>query len=114
MSTAVPDWHRIAVGASRGTALGRRWLAMRTVHAGGRSEKIEAMAVNGPADGGGYVSANLYRLAAGDRLLPCEMPTEHVLRFLADWCPDPRPSPQRGLAAAAESPVCGRSLDRMR
>ena len=114
MSTAVSDWHRIAVGASRGTALGRRWLAVRTVHAGGRSEKIEAMAVNGPADGKGYVSANLYRLAVGDRLLPCEMPAERVLRFLADWRPDPCASPQRGPAGAAESPVCSRSLDRMR
>ena len=84
-----PGWDRVPVGASRGTALGRRWRAVRTRHADGRSEKIVATALDGPEDGEGYVSANLYRLAAGPRLLPCEMPAARVLRFLESWRPDP-------------------------
>lgn len=101
MSDPADDWTRVAVGTSRGTALGRRWVAARTIHAGGRSEKIEARALGGPADDEGYISANLYLLEAGARLLPCEMPIARVARFLADWRADPpRPHPN----SAAESP----------
>ena len=108
MSGVLADWDRVALGASRGTSRGRLWQAVRTVHADGRSEKIEARALSGrdgdSPKGGGYVSANLYRLGSGARLLPCEMPEEHVLRFLADWRPaDPAP-PARPFDAP-ESPI---------
>ena len=108
MSGLPVGWGNVAVGASRGTSLGRRWRAVRTVHAGGRSEKIEAWALDGhPGEGSvgsGYVSANLYRLGSGPRLLPCEMPAARVLRFVADWRPDPPPpSPCHG--SDAESPA---------
>ena len=53
---------------------------VRSLHAGGASEKLVARAL----DGGGYVSLNLYRLESGPRLRPCEMPAEAVARFLAD------------------------------
>lgn len=55
----------------------------RTRFAGGAAEKVVARAL----DGDGYVSANLYHLAAGPRLRPCEMPAAAVLRFLGDLVP---------------------------
>ena len=58
----------------------RRWNARKTVLARGRSLKIVAEELGGP----GYVSANLYLLAEGPRLYPCEMPAERVLAFLRD------------------------------
>ena len=103
MTDAVRDWARVAVGASRGTSMGCRWSAVRTLHADGRSEKIEARALDGPADGEGYISANLYLLSNGARMIPCEMPAERVARFLADWRPDPD-APHPHPAPAAESP----------
>ena len=129
MSGLEADWARVAVGSSHGTSLGRRWHAVRTVHAAGRSEKIEARVLggvdhgggsgdggsedggsggagsgDGGSGGGGYVSANLYRLAAGPLLLPCEMPAGRVLAFLADWRPDtPAPCPRHG--SDRESPA---------
>lgn len=77
-------WQRVPEGASRGTALGRIWRASRTVHSEGRSGKIVAEALDGP----GYVSCNLYRLAAGERVAPCEMPASDVLAFLRDYEPE--------------------------
>ncbi|EDZ45821.1 conserved hypothetical protein [Rhodobacterales bacterium Y4I] len=32
--------------------------------------------------GGDYISLNLYRLASGARLKPCEMPADKVIRFV--------------------------------
>ena len=104
MSDLPGGWERLAEGASTGTSLGRRWRAVRTVHAGGRSEKIEARALDAPSDGEGYVSANLYRLRSGPRLLPCEMPAERVIRFVADWHPDPA-APCLRHGSDAESPA---------
>ena len=109
MSGLETDWARVAVGSSHGTALGRRWHAVRTVHAAGRSEKIEARVLGGVehgggGGGGGYVSANLYRLAAGPLLLPCEMPAGRVLGFLADWRPD-TPAPRSRHGSDRESPA---------
>ncbi|TFL20288.1 hypothetical protein DR046_00575 [Jannaschia formosa] len=71
---------RLPLGAFRGRSLGRDWLVVRSVFAGGASEKLVARGL----DGTGYVSLNLYRLAAGARLKPCEMPAETVARFVAD------------------------------
>ena len=73
-------WDRVPLGASKGVARGQRWRAVRSVQAGGRSEKIVA---HGSA--GGYVSCNLYRLASGPRAFPCEMPHAEVAAVLADW-----------------------------
>ena len=38
--------------------------------------------------GGDYVSLNLYRTGTGDRLKPCEMPAEKVVRFVLGLVPD--------------------------
>ncbi|MFK7938136.1 MAG: hypothetical protein AB8B82_02060 [Roseovarius sp.] len=70
----------LPLGAFRGHSQGRDWLVVRSVFAGGASEKLVARGL----DGTGYISLNLYRLEAGPRLKPCEMPAERVARFVAD------------------------------
>ncbi|MFO6465799.1 hypothetical protein ACK8OR_15505 [Jannaschia sp. KMU-145] len=70
----------LPVGGFRGRALGRDWLVTRALHAGGASEKLVARSL----DGADYVSLNLYRLEAGPRLRPCEMPAAKVMAFLDD------------------------------
>ena len=57
---------------------GRRWVATRQALAGGRAEKLVAEAPGGT----GRVSMNLYRLASGARVAPCEMPLEDVRAFV--------------------------------
>lgn len=70
----------LPLGTFRGRALGRDWLVTRSLFAGGASEKLVARAL----DGSDYVSLNLYRLASGPRLKPCEMPAAKVAHFVAD------------------------------
>jgi hypothetical protein len=67
-----------------GTAGGRRYIASKTVFGGGRSVKLVAEEIGG----GDYISLNLYRLGAGARLFPCEMPREKVVDFLRAFTPD--------------------------
>lgn len=57
---------------------GRRWVATRQALAGGRAEKLVAEAPGAS----GYVSMNLYRLASGARVAPCEMPLAEVRAFV--------------------------------
>lgn len=75
---------------------GRRWVATRQAHAGGRAEKLVAEAL----DGRGYVSMNLYRLASGARVAPCEMPLETVRAFVLGAVAD-RPDRPAGARPAA-------------
>ncbi|WP_363322945.1 hypothetical protein [uncultured Jannaschia sp.] len=70
----------LPLGTFRGRAHGADWLVSRTLFAGGASEKLVARAL----DGSDYVSLNLYRLATGPRLRPCEMPAAKVARFVAE------------------------------
>lgn len=70
----------LPMGAFRGRSQGLDWLVVRTVMAGGGSEKLVARAL----DGTDYISLNLYRLDAGPRLRPCEMPAAKVADFVAD------------------------------
>ncbi len=71
---------RIPQGWSVAQYRGRRYGVTRTVHAGGRAQKIYAEELAGRD----VVSANLY----GDaELRPCEMPTEKVLDFLRTAVP---------------------------
>ena len=78
----------LPLGSFRGRALGRDWLVVRSLFAGGASEKLVARSL----DGADYVSLNLYRLASGPRLKPCEMPAEKVARFVAELEVIPGPS----------------------
>lgn len=72
--------HALPLGAFDGTAHGKRYRLSKTAYAGGASLKLVAEA----ADGSDYISLNLYQLASGPRLFPCEMPLEKVLAFLKD------------------------------
>nr|WP_109564817.1 hypothetical protein [Jannaschia seohaensis] len=84
---------RLPLGAFRGRSQGRDWLVVRSTFAGGASEKLVARSL----DGTGYVSLNLYRLEAGPRLKPCEMPAQRVADFLADLTvPGPPPVTRDG------------------
>jgi hypothetical protein len=80
----VAAWEALPLGRSRGWAEGRRWVAVRSVAAGGRSEALVAEAPGGS----GYVSCNLHRLGSGPRLSPCEMSLERVAAFLAAYRPE--------------------------
>lgn len=62
---------------------GRRWGLTRTTHLDGRSVSVYAEELGGPD----VVSANVFRLAGGAELRPCEMPAATVLDFLEGWQP---------------------------
>lgn len=74
----------LPLGSFRGRAFGKDWLVTRSLFAGGASEKLVARAL----DGSDYISLNLYRLEAGPRLRPCEMPAEKVARFALNIVPE--------------------------
>ena len=69
---------RIPEGYSEGLYRGRRWRMEKTTHTEGRSVKFYARDLGG-AD---FVSLNLYRLATGDVLRPCEMAEDKVRGFV--------------------------------
>lgn len=68
----------IPEGYCEGWVAGRRYRVEKTSHAGGRSLKLVAWELGGPD----YISLNLYHLAAGDLLKPCEMPEAKVRAFV--------------------------------
>lgn len=85
---------RLPLGASTVRYDGRRWAVTTTSYAGGRSLKLWAEELGGPA----FVSANVYLTGGtgasdqpdgtGEAFRPCEMPAETVLAFLEGWEPD--------------------------
>lgn len=76
---------RLPMGTSTGTAEGRRYLATRSRFSGGRATKLVAEELGGKD----YISLNLYDLAAGPRLYPCEMPSAKVIAFVRAYTPEP-------------------------
>ncbi|MBY6139811.1 hypothetical protein KUV26_10230 [Leisingera daeponensis] len=68
----------LPLGAFTGKAGGRRYAAVRLDLAEGKAQKLLAREL-GSTD---CISLNLYRLASGARLKPCEMPAEKVVRFV--------------------------------
>ena len=68
----------LPLGSFKGQAHGRTYLVTRSNHADGKSQKLVAKELGG-AD---YISLNLYRLASGARLKPCEMPAQKVIDFV--------------------------------
>ena len=60
---------------------GRRYGLSRTSRAGGRAVSVLAHELGGSD----VISANVYRVADGSGLRPCEMPAEKVLGFLRGW-----------------------------
>ncbi|MEM8654820.1 MAG: hypothetical protein AAGF36_08745 [Pseudomonadota bacterium] len=71
-------------GTFHGTAHGRRYVATKSSHAGGKSIKLVAEELGGTD----YISLNWYALAAGGRLKPCEMPETKVRAFVDALVPD--------------------------
>jgi hypothetical protein len=71
-------------GPVRGRYEGRKYFATKTTFAAERSVKLVAEELGGTD----YISLNLYRLAAGPRLRPCEMPKEKVIAFVMGFVPD--------------------------
>ncbi|CUH98950.1 hypothetical protein [Leisingera aquaemixtae] len=70
----------LPLGAFTSLADGRKYAVIRQNLAAGKAQKLVARELGG----GDYISLNLYRLASGARLKPCEMPAEKVVRFVLD------------------------------
>ncbi|WP_027244638.1 hypothetical protein [Leisingera daeponensis] len=68
----------LPLGAFTGVAGGRKYAVIRQDLAAGKAQKLVARELGG----GDYISLNLYRLASGARLKPCEMPADKVIRFV--------------------------------
>ncbi|MEO1677569.1 MAG: hypothetical protein AAFU80_05345 [Pseudomonadota bacterium] len=74
----------LPTGTFQGRFRGLRWIVTRSSFADGRSEKLVGEAV----DGSDYISLNLYRLAEGIRLAPCEMSEAKVRAFVLGLVPE--------------------------
>ena len=75
----------IPEGHSVGHYQGRRYRVEKSSHTGGRSLKLYARDLGGTD----FVSLNLYHLASGDVLKPCEMAEAKVRAFVVGFVPDP-------------------------
>ena len=80
MNAFLAAFDALPIGTFRGAANGRTYVATRSRVAGGRGEKLVAEAL----DGSDYISLNLYRLASGPLLKPCEMPAKKVIAFVCE------------------------------
>ncbi|MFC3181758.1 hypothetical protein [Cypionkella sinensis] len=69
---------QIPEGYSQGIYQGQRWRMEKTTYTHGRSVKFYAR----PLSGTEFVSLNLYHLASGDLLKPCEMAEAKVRDFV--------------------------------
>lgn len=68
----------LPLGDFTGAAGGRKYAVIRQDLAASKAQKLVARELGG----GDYISLNLYRLASGARLKPCEMPADKVIRFV--------------------------------
>lgn len=68
----------IPSGTSRGHYEGAPYAISKTSYANGKSIKLVAEELGGR----GYISMNLFDLASGPRLKPCEMPAAKVIAFV--------------------------------
>jgi len=83
----------LPLGWSRREIAGQPWGVTRADHADGRATTLTAERLGGH----GYLSANIWRTAAGVLLKPCEIPAEQVHDFLGLLAA----SPIDGSAAAS-------------
>lgn len=74
----------IPAGHSRGRFAGKRWGTTLDVSADGRRRWLYAEAL----DGSDHVSFNLYALASGPALRPCEMAAGKVVAFVRGYVPE--------------------------
>ena len=86
--TPPPDVaHRIKAlppGTCKGHAAGKRYVATLSQFSKGRAIKLVAEELGGQD----YISLNLYDLASGPQLYPCEMPSAKVIAFVRNFTPD--------------------------
>ncbi|MFK7836376.1 MAG: hypothetical protein AB8B60_09165 [Sulfitobacter sp.] len=80
---ALPD------GTATGTAFGRKYIFTHSTFSAGKATKLVAEELGG-AD---YISLNIYDLAKGAQLYPCEMPAEKVIAFVQAFTPDAAEKP---------------------
>lgn len=83
---------RFPIGYSEGSYRGVRWGVTLSASTDGRRRWLWGEALGGiPGDTGGgigTVSFNLYMLASGPALRPCEMPSEDVIAFVLGYVPE--------------------------
>ena len=84
MDTFLAAFDALPIGTFDGVAAGRRYIVTRSQIVSGRGDKLVAEA----RDGSDYISLNLYRLATGPLLKPCEMPSEKVIAFVLALTPE--------------------------
>ena len=77
-AATVKAWDALPTGSFDALYRGRRYGVTRTVRAGNRQGWIWAEERGGTD----RISGNFYRLRAGARLRPCEMPEEKVAAFI--------------------------------
>mgnify|MGYP004526313975 CR=1 FL=1 len=71
-------------GYGEGSFAGRRW----GVTLNGSPDRQRRWLFGEELGGGNHVSFNLYALAGGPALRPCEMPVDKVVRFVLGYVPD--------------------------
>ncbi len=73
----------------KGTANGKRYVATRSDFSAGRAIKLVVEELGGSD----YISLNLYDLAQGPQLYPCEMPAAKVIAFVRAFTPQTGAAP---------------------
>jgi hypothetical protein len=84
-SDVIARLRALPIGTHRGIAFGKPYIATRSAFSGGRAIKLVAEELGG----NGYISLNLYDLAQGPQLYPCEMPSAKVIEFVRNFQADP-------------------------
>lgn len=78
MQQFLTAFHALPLGTHKGSFQGRLYVFSKSSFAHGKSWKLVAEELGGTD----YISLNLYDLASGPRLYPCEMPAEKVVNFV--------------------------------
>ncbi len=76
--TFLTAFDALPLGSFVGTSQGRRYVITRQDFSNGQSQKLIAEELSG----NDYISLNLYRLATGARLKPCETSEAKVIEFV--------------------------------
>ena len=83
MTAFLDAFDALPQGTFTGMSGGRRYIVNRSDFAGGAAQKLVAEELGGSD----YISLNLYRLASGTLLKPCEMPEAKVVAFVLGFIP---------------------------
>ncbi|MGR3617573.1 MAG: hypothetical protein ACU0BB_16245 [Paracoccaceae bacterium] len=74
----------LPTGAFTGLFKEKRYVVTKSAQTGGKVCKLIAEELGGTD----YISLNLYFLASGALLRPCEMPEDKVVHFVLGICPE--------------------------